>query len=200
MRRRALIQSIHYQFKGTDPEYEYKDREKNKGWHLELWQSNSPKYPTVKMLLKKFDPLCDHALRKDKKLRAAIDKNLKDLTSLERHFRLAMAYLKRARGIQNDFNKALGPEWLRITNDAKNPLVIGKGGLEEGGMSTAQKRNLGICSCVGTMVEFSDPKGGKAPKRAYVSNLSKTRIRFICCFRTSDPFVTPVSHKRAFRG
>ena len=173
MRRRALIKSIHGQFKKTDPDYECKDREENKGWHLELWKSNSPKYPTVKMLLKKFDPLCDHALRKDKKLRAEIDKNLVNLTSLERHFRLAMAYLKRGRSIENDFNKVFGPEWLRITNDAKNPLVIGRGGLEEMGMSTAQKRSLGICSCVGTMVEYSDPKGGKAPKRAYVSNLSR---------------------------
>ena len=40
-------------------------------------------------------------------------------------------------------------------------------------MSTNQKRHLGICSCVGTMVEFSDPKGGKASKKAFVSNLSR---------------------------
>ena len=173
MRRRALIQIIHGQFKETNPEYKYKNREKNKGWHLELWKENSPKYPTVKMLLKKFDPLCEHGLRKDKKLRSEIDGHLVHLKSLERHFRLAAAYLKRNRAIQKDFNKALGPQWIRITHDAKNPLVIGLGGLEEGGMSTAQKRNLGICSCVGTMVEFSDPNGGKVPKNVFVSNLSR---------------------------
>ena len=175
MKRRALIQVVHEQFPETNPDFKYKNRERNKGWHLELWQQNYPKYPTTNMLLKKFDRLCEHPLRKDKKLRAEIDKHLVHLTSLERHFRLAMAYLKRGRAIQKDFNKALGPQWIRITNDAKNPLVIGKGGLERGGMSTAQKRSLGICSCVGTMVEFSDPNGGKAPKAVYVSNLSRNK-------------------------
>ena len=90
------------------------------------------------MLLKKFDPLCEHGLRKDKKLRSGIDGHLVHLSSLERHFHLAKAYLKRNRAILKDFNKALGPQWIRITHDAKNPLVIGLGGLEEGGMSSTE--------------------------------------------------------------
>ena len=108
------------------------------------------------MLLRKFDPLFEHPLRSDPNLRAEIDETLTKLTSRERHFRLADAYLKRGRAISKDFNKVLGPEWVRITNDAKNPLVIGLGGME----STAQKRSLGICSCVGTMVELVIPMAG----------------------------------------
>ena len=95
---------------------------------------------------------------------------LKSLSSLERHFRLARTYLDRNRAISKNFPKALGKNWVRLTHDAKNPLVIGKGG--PGTMTTRQKRNLGICSCVGTMVEYADPDGGKKPKRAFAANLS----------------------------
>ena len=82
-----------------------------------------------------------------------------------------MTYVKRQREITKSFDKILGRDWVRITNDAKNPLVIGLGG-EDGTMSTNQKRQLGICACVGTMVEFSDPKGSGEARRAFVANLS----------------------------
>ena len=79
--------------------------------------------------------------------------------------------MQRQRVITKSFDKILGRDWVRITNDAKNPLVIGLGG-EDGAMSTNQKRQLGICACVGTMVEFSDPKGSGEARRAFVANLS----------------------------
>ena len=132
MKRRTLIKVIHKHFKETNPEYECKDREKNKGWHLELWRQNSAKYPSVDTLLNKFDPFCEHLLRTDSELRASVEETISNLTSLERHFRLANAYKKRNRAIHNDFNKTLGPQWVRITNDAKNPLVIGLGGVGGG--------------------------------------------------------------------
>ena len=125
MERRTLIKVIHKHFKETNPEYEYKEREENKGWHLDLWTKNSAKYPSLEMLLKKFDPFHEHTLRTDAKLRKDFEATLKNLTSLERHFRLADAFKKRNRAISKDFNKALGKQWVRITNDAKNPLVIG---------------------------------------------------------------------------
>ena len=59
------------------------------------------------MVLRKFDPLFEHPLRADKELRAKIEKYLKKLTSLERHFRFALAYVKRGRAIKKDFNKTL---------------------------------------------------------------------------------------------
>ena len=168
--RRQKIGQIHRMFKETNPEYEYKDRETNRGWHLDLWQENQPKYPTVEQYLKKFDPMCDHPLREDEEKRKTIDSMLKSLTSLERHFRLARTVLDRNRAISKNFPKTLGKNWVRLTHDAKNPLVIGKGG--PGVMTTRQKRNLGICSCVGTMVEYADPDGGKKAKRAFAANLS----------------------------
>ena len=67
---------------------------------MDLWTKNSAKYPTVKMLLNKFDPLCEHPLRTDKNLRAETQETLTNLTSLERHFRLANGYLKRDRAIR----------------------------------------------------------------------------------------------------
>ena len=82
-----------------------------------------------------------------------------------------MAYLERQRAISNNFDKVLGRDWIRITNDAKNPLVIGKGGIDSA-MTTDQKRELGICTCVGTMIEFSDPGGSGKARRAYATNLS----------------------------
>ena len=69
------------------------------------------------------------------------------------------------------FCSALGKEWLRITHDSKNPLVIGEGGVDAG-ETTGQKRNLGICSCVGAMMQYAGPRGRKEPYVALVSNLS----------------------------
>ena len=60
---------------------------------------------------------------------------------------------------------------MRITHDSKNPLVIGLG--RPGAMTTEQKRDLGICACVGTMIEYADPNREKKEAcRAYVANLS----------------------------
>ena len=76
--------------------------------------------------MKKFDPMCDHPLREDDEKRKEIDNMLKSLSSLERHFRLARTYLDRNRAISKNFPKALGKNWVRLTHDAKNPLVIVK--------------------------------------------------------------------------
>ena len=57
---------------------------------------------------------------------------------------------------------------MRLTHDSKNPLVIGKGG--PGEMTEEQKRNLGICSCVGTMLEYSISRG--EVEKLFVANLS----------------------------
>ena len=53
-----------------------------------------------------------------------------------------------------DFTKTFRPQRLWITNDAKNPLIIGFGGTEVDGISTALKRRLGITACAGTMVQW----------------------------------------------
>ena len=50
--------------------------------------------------------------------------------------------------------------------------MIELGGVEVGGQSTEQKHHLALYACVGTMIEYSDPKGGKAATNAFVSNLS----------------------------
>ena len=57
---------------------------------------------------------------------------------------------------------------MRLTHDSKNPLVIGKGG--PGEMTEEQKRNLGICSCVGTIFEYSISRG--EVEKLFVANLS----------------------------
>lgn len=49
--------------------------------------------------------------------------------------------------------------------------MIGEGGIG-GAMTTKQKRHLGICGCVGTMVEYCDPVGDKC-RKAFVVNLSR---------------------------
>ena len=92
--------------------------------------------------MSKFDPLFDHPLRTDTVLRAEVQDTLPNLTFLERHFTVANAYKKRNRAIRNDFNKALGPQWVRITHDAKNPLLIGLGGVEAGAQSVEQNATL----------------------------------------------------------
>ena len=66
----------------------------------------------------------------------------------------------------------LGSDWTRITHNAKNPLVIGLGGID-GGMTGDQKRHLRIFGCVGTMCEYTDPKGGEDCKKAFVMMLSR---------------------------
>ena len=121
--------------------------------------------------MRKFDRLCDHPIREDLELRSKVESALKDLVSLERHFRLAKAYRNRNRAIAKNF-EVLGSDWTRITHDAKNPLVIGLGGID-GGMTGDQKRHLGISTCVGTMLEYGNPEGGAECKKAFVINLSK---------------------------
>ena len=108
--RRQKIQLIHMQFPETNPEYEYKDQEENKSWHLDLWRENNPKYPKLETYLKKFDPLFDHKAREDAQLKKKLEETLEDLFSLERHFRLARLYIQRNRNIAKNFRKALGRE------------------------------------------------------------------------------------------
>ena len=169
--RRDKISQVHHQFPKTNPDYECKDSDANKGWHLHLWDINQPKY-TAEQLLKKFAPLHDHSLQKSKVKLERFKKVLCDLVGLERHFRLAQVYLKRDRLIAKDFHKGLGSEWVRLTHDAKNPLVIGLGGTD-GKMTTEQKRLLGMCACVGLMAEYFDVTGStKGPKKVFTSNLS----------------------------
>ena len=62
-------------------------------------------------------------------MRKQLEQALEDLNGLVRHFRLAQAYLNRNRKIGKDF-RTLGSDWVRITHGAKNPLVIGLGGVE----------------------------------------------------------------------
>ena len=138
---------------------------------MDLYTKNPPIYRTVEQLLKKFDPLCEHPLRKNDKIRKKLEAAISDLKPLERHFRLSQTYLERERAITNNFNGALGKNWIRLIHDSKNPLVIGLGG-EHGQMTTEQKRLLGTCSCVGTMIQYSDPHGGKPALKRFVSNLS----------------------------
>ena len=136
-----MISQVHRHFPKTNPEYKCDDSDANKNWHLHLWTINQPRF-TVDQLLKKFDPLFDHPLRESKTDREKFENVLNDLAGLERHFRLAQVYLARDRQIAKDFHKGLGSEWVRLTHDAKNPLVIGLGGTE-GIMTTEQKRNVG---------------------------------------------------------
>ena len=96
---------------------------------------------------------------------------MQDLVSLKRHFRLQRLYLQRYRKIAKNFRKALGREWVQITHDAKNPLVIGDGGVNSA-MTTQQKRHRGICGRVGTMAEYCDPLGDQC-RKAFVINLSR---------------------------
>ena len=168
--RRLLIDRVHHQFPETNPEFECKEREQNKGWHLEKWDQNSTAI-TLDALLNKFDPLFEHPLRKNDQKAKKFETVLNTLKAAETHFRLSLAYIKRDRAIKKDFCSALGKEWLRITHDCKNPLVIGEGGVDAG-ETTGQKRNLGICSCVGAMMQYAGPRGTKEPYVAFVSNLS----------------------------
>ena len=168
-KRRNLIQIIHQHFPETNPEIEQK--EDFSSWHLDLWKPNPPKYPKAEVLLKKFDRLHDHDLRNNEEKRKAFDEVAENLNALEQHFRLSQAYLRRARKIEEDFCSVLGKEWVRIIHDSKNPLVIGHGGVH-GAETAVQKRNLAICACVGTLIEYADPDGGKPPATAIVSNLS----------------------------
>ena len=85
---------------------------------------------------------------------------------------MAFYYKKRNNLISNNFNEVLGPKWIRLTHDSKNPLVIGLGG-EQGYMTSSQKRELGICNCVGLMAEVSNTNGGIKAKKLFVSNLSR---------------------------
>ena len=96
-----------------------------------------------------------------------------ELNDLEKHFRLQHLYLKRNQAIDRDIKKVLGNNCVRITHDAKNPLVIGLGG-PGGVMTTQQKRVLGIAACIGTMVEYADDDLNiKEPRRAFVITLSE---------------------------
>ena len=121
--------------------------------------------------MNKFDPLFEHPLRKNDQKAKKFETVLNTLKATETHFRLSLAYIKRDRAIKKDFCSALGKEWLRITHDSKNPLVIGEGGVDAR-ETTGQKRNLGICSCVGAMMQYAGPRGTKEPYVAFVSNLS----------------------------
>ena len=129
-------------------------------------------YLTVEQLLTKFDPLFDDPLRKSKELGDKVSETLSALNHLETHFYLQLLYLARNRAIDSDFVRTLGGDCVRVTHDSKNPLVIGMGG--PGGRSTTQqKRVLGICACVGTMVEYADEnKENDQACRAYAMNLS----------------------------
>ena len=118
-----------------------------------------------------FDEFYDHTPRNDTEAREKLEMAIKKLVFLETHFRLARSYMKRERDIQKDFCSVLGKKWLRITNDAKNPLVIGKGA-EDGRQNGEQIRKLCTCCCVGTMVQSADPNGGKQPFACFVANLS----------------------------
>ena len=170
--RRRLITYIHRYFPETNPEHDYDGKEENQGFILELWKENPITYPTVEKLLAKFDPLFQHPLRNEEELKTKVGKALSDLTDLEKHFRLQLAYLARGRAIYSDFAKTLGRDCVRVTHDSKNPLVIGLGDAESA-ITTQQKRVLGICACVGTMVEYADDnRENKAPCRAYAVNLS----------------------------
>ena len=183
--RRSLISQVHSFFEQTNPDLKcpHKDsscnceeeKKRNAGWHLHLWKKNPPKYPSTTRLLEKFDPLCEHSLRKPKNSAMAkkLAKHAEALEGLERHFRLALTIEKRNKLITDDFKAkgALGKDWVRLTHDAKNPLVIGLGG-RDGAMTTEQKRRLGICACVGLLAEFADPDGGKKARKAVVANLS----------------------------
>ena len=126
-------------------------------------------------------------------LRKEVEGVLKDLVALERHFRLAKSYQSRNLAIAKNF-KVLGSDWTRITHDAKNPLVIGLGGID-GGMTGDQKRHLGISSCVGTMLEYTDPNGGEDCKKAFVINLSRNPQKFLCYTAASMALNSAVSHK-----
>ena len=95
-----------------------------------------------------------------------------ELNDLEKHFRLQKLYLRRNQAIDRDIKKVLGKNCVRITHDAKNPLVIGLGG-PDGIMTSQQKRNLGIAGCIGTMVEYADAdENVKKARRAFVITLS----------------------------
>ena len=170
--RREKIAYVHRHFPKTNPEYKYKGMEAYKSWLLHPWKKNSLTYPTVKQLLKKFDPLFDHSLRKSKELRDKMSQTLTSLNSLEKHFHLQLLYLSRNRAIDADFVRTLGGDCVRVTHDSKNPLIIGLGG-PGGVQTTQQKRVLGICACVGTMVEYADEnKENTQACRAYAMNLS----------------------------
>ena len=97
---------------------------------------------------------------------------LLSLNHLEKHFRLQLVYLSRDRAVDSNFVDTLGGDCVRVTHDSKNPLVIGLGG--PGGVITTQKkRKLGICACVGTMLEYADEnKENEKVCRAYAMNVS----------------------------
>ena len=170
--RREKIAYVHRHFPKTNPKYDYKGKEANKGWLLDLWKKNSPRYPTLDKLIAKFDPPKDHPMRTSKELREKMSDTLLSLNHLEKHFRLQLVYLSRNRAIDSDFVNTLGGDCVRVTHDSKNPLVIGLGG-PEGVMTKQQKRKRGICACVGTMVEYADEnKGNEKACRAFAMNLS----------------------------
>lgn len=62
------------------------------------------------MLLAKFDVFHEHAIWQKNTFREKVEKTLKSLNLLERHFRMALAYLERNRAIKKRWNDVLGPE------------------------------------------------------------------------------------------
>ena len=142
---------------------------------LEIWKKNSTKYPTVDQYLSKFDPFFEHPIRNSNELREKMELTISELTDLESHFRLQLLYLRRNQAIDKDFRKILGKNCVRITHDAKNPLVIGKGG--PGEIETnQQKRVRGICGCYGTMAEYAhDNEEIKTPCRAFNVTLTANK-------------------------
>ena len=111
-------------------------------------------------------------MRNSKELKEKLKSTIAELNDLEKHFRLQKIYLRRNQAIDKDFKKVLGSNCVRITHDAKNPLVIGLGG-PDGMMTTQQKRMLGIAGCIGTMVEFADDDENiKEARRAFTVTLS----------------------------